>query len=229
MTHRDQRPIVVSDLKVDGDTDQVVASLTAKTPASISRRVEELCREAQGQIRIRAVYRACDVQHAEGERVIVGGVSFRSCMLAEQLTDARHAFPFVLTCGSDVDSLSAKAADPFESYCIEAIAHVQLRDACQALLHRIQTTHDTLALASMYPGAGRPDLWPIEQQGPLFALLGDVEAAIGVRLTDNYMMIPMKTISGIAHPSASGFVSCQHCNREDCESRSGSAQSWFGT
>jgi hypothetical protein len=138
------------------------------------------------------------------------------------------AFPFVITCGVDVDSLAAEVDGAFWSYCVETIAHVTLRDATRTFMKRIQELEDTTSLASMCPGTGRAGLWPIEQQRPLFALLGDVEGAIGVRLSEDYMMVPMKTISGIAFPSSSGFVSCQHCDREDCDSRSADAVDWFG-
>ena len=39
--------------------------------------------------------------------------------------------------------------------------------------------------------------WPIEEQQPLFRLLGDTERAVGVRLTDSMLMVPTKSVSGI--------------------------------
>jgi hypothetical protein len=220
--------VVVSDLPIEGDTSEVIARLTARTPTAISRRVEDLCEEANERIDIQAVYRSCTVQQDTDERVIVGGTSFRSGMLSEQLTDAAEAFPFVITCGSEVDALAAAAGGAFWSYCVETVAHVRLRGACAALLHRIQSAHSLQRLVSMSPGTGRRGLWAIEEQRPLFGLLGDVEAAIDVRLTGDYMMIPRKTVSGIAYPSASGFISCEHCDREDCEDRVCPADGLFG-
>ena len=61
--------------------------------------------------------------------------------------------------------------------------------------------------------------WPIEEQGPLFRLLGDVEASIGVRLTRNLLMLPAKSISGFYFPTEVSFYSCQLCPRKRCESR----------
>ena len=58
------------------------------------------------------------------------------------------------------------------------------------------------------------------KQVELFSLLGDAPADIGVTLTDSYLMVPNKTISGIRFPTSVDFRSCQVCHREDCPSRS---------
>lgn len=42
--------------------------------------------------------------------------------------------------------------------------------------------------------------WPLTQQQPLFTLLGDPEASIGVQLTDSLLMIPNKSLSGSGLP-----------------------------
>jgi hypothetical protein len=71
----------------------------------------------------------------------------------------------------------------------------------------------------MNPGSGDARLWPIGQQRPLFELLGDVEAAIGVRLTPSFLMVPNKSVSGILFPTEVRFESCQLCTRENCPRR----------
>jgi len=60
---------------------------------------------------------------------------------------------------------------------------------------------------------------PISQQKQLFQLLGDVESAVGVGLTDSFLMMPNKTVSGIFFPTEVNFVSCQLCTRENCPRR----------
>jgi len=72
----------------------------------------------------------------------------------------------------------------------------------------------------MSPGSGDVDVWPIEQQRELFALFGGGAKDIGVELTDSYLMIPNKTVSGIRFPAGTDFRTCQVCRREICESRS---------
>jgi hypothetical protein len=61
--------------------------------------------------------------------------------------------------------------------------------------------------------------WPIEQQRPLFSLLGNVEASIGVKLNKSLLMIPRKSVSGVYFPNEVTFYNCQLCPRERCEGR----------
>ena len=72
-------------------------------------------------------------------------------------------------------------------------------------------------LSSMSPGSLSD--WPIEEQKPLFSILGDVETAIGVTLTENFLMVPTKSISGIYFPTDLPFYNCQLCSRKNCDSR----------
>jgi hypothetical protein len=74
-------------------------------------------------------------------------------------------------------------------------------------------------VAAMHPGSGDADVWPIEQQVELFSILGDVEALIGVKLTDSMLMIPTMSVSGVIFPTETEFETCQVCHREDCPRR----------
>ena len=72
-------------------------------------------------------------------------------------------------------------------------------------------------MSSMSPGSLQD--WPITQQSELFRVLGDVESEIGVRLTESYLMLPMKSVSGLCFPTETSFESCQLCPRDDCPGR----------
>lgn len=71
----------------------------------------------------------------------------------------------------------------------------------------------------MAPGSGAADVWPITQQKTLFAIFGNVEELIGVKLTDSCLMIPIKSVSGIFFPTIAKFESCMLCPRDVCPRR----------
>ncbi|MFM8320526.1 MAG: vitamin B12 dependent methionine synthase, partial [Chloroflexota bacterium] len=73
--------------------------------------------------------------------------------------------------------------------------------------------------ATMNPGSGDVDVWPIEQQAGLFRLLGDGPERIGVRLGETFLMSPVKTVSGILFATEKDFRTCQVCRREGCPNR----------
>lgn len=61
--------------------------------------------------------------------------------------------------------------------------------------------------------------WSITEQRALFDLLGDVDGLLGVRLTENFLMLPRKSVSGLLFPSDRPFVSCRLCDKSDCPGR----------
>ena len=86
-----------------------------------------------------------------------------------------------------------------------------------ALNAHLKTCYKLGKTSAMSPG--RLANWPIREQRPLFSLLGDPETAIGVHLTESFLMIPNKSVSGIRYPTEESFESCQLCPREGCPNR----------
>ena len=84
-------------------------------------------------------------------------------------------------------------------------------------LAEVEKTFHVGASSIKNPGS-HPD-WPLREQGPLFRLLGDVAGAIGVTLSESFVMLPTKSVSGILFPTDSDFASCQLCPREECPNR----------
>jgi hypothetical protein len=74
-------------------------------------------------------------------------------------------------------------------------------------------------MSRMAPGSGAANVWPLTQQKALFSIFGDVEDMIGVKLTDRYLMVPIKSVSGIFFLHENPFVSCMLCPRENCVGR----------
>jgi hypothetical protein len=72
-------------------------------------------------------------------------------------------------------------------------------------------------LSRMSPGSLAD--WPIQEQRPLFKILGNTEKMIGVHLTESLLMVPTKSVSGIRFPTEESFESCQLCPREECPNR----------
>ncbi len=87
-----------------------------------------------------------------------------------------------------------------------------------------QQLHDDLCskfalkkISFMSPGSLQD--WPLEAQGQLFQLLPEVEAALGVHLTESLLMVPIKSVSGIYFQTEVSFFNCQLCQRGKCPGR----------
>jgi hypothetical protein len=148
-----------------------------------------------------------------------GRARFVSKVLRANLEEVERVFPYVATCGPELDTIPLADDDIFGQFCRDTIKEIALYAAISHLNGYLKEAYALEKLVSMNPGSGDVDVWPIEQQRELFAFFGDVEAAIGVVLTDSCLMVPNKSVSGLLYPSEHDFASCQLCHREKCPGR----------
>ena len=181
--------------------------------------VQGLLDRALAAARPKAAYKLCAVGGRGSEKVEIEGTEFTSQVLARNLEGVECVFPYVATCGTELEPLEEACPDLFTRYCLDVLKELALAAARNHLLEHLRAAHGATGLSSMNPGSGDARLWPLGQQRPLFKLLGDVEAAIGVRLTPSLLMQPNKSVSGILFPSEEHFESCRLCTRENCPRR----------
>ncbi len=126
-------------------------------------------------------------------------------------------FPFLITIGDELEKAASAQSDLLRQYYLETIADLALSAAAEHLDGHIRRIFGLKMLGSMSPGSLED--WPLEEQKPLFALLGETEHRLGVRLTDSLLMLPRKSISGIFFPVEESFTTCRLCPRPQCQGR----------
>lgn len=179
--------------------------------------VEDLVQIAQPLIEPKVLYKLCYIAEKLAEGVIIEGQQFNSMVLRKNLDKIERVFPFVITIGKKFGEKLETCSDLLEKFYFDTIGNVALNQVRMALKDHLKQQYALEKTAFMAPGS-LPN-WPIEQQKPLFRLLGDVQASIGVELTESLLMLPAKSVSGIYFPTETSFFSCQLCPRERCESR----------
>jgi len=170
--------------------------------------------------RPKAVYQEAFIEERLQAGVVLNGFAFHSAVLAQNLATVERVFAFVATCGAEVDQARKPDGDMLHDYWWDVIKAAMLESAWSFLQRHLTEKYDLQKTASMSPGSGDAEIWPIQQQKMLFALLGDVQSQAGVVLTDSSLMIPNKSISGILFPTAVDFRTCRLCHRRECPSRS---------
>ena len=209
--------IVIDPIPFAIDLDDLKKKLHISSGSSLERDLEDLAREAAALAKPKALYKVAYIDSRQEEYVVVAGIRLTSRVLRVNLDTVTRIFPYVVTCGSEMESWAAAVGDMLYSYWADTIKEVALRQAGAALLAHLRETYRLGKTSAMSPGSLQD--WPIQQQRPLFQLLGNVEEAIGVCLTDSLLMIPNKTVSGIRFPVEGSFESCQLCPRESCPNR----------
>ena len=179
--------------------------------------IQPLVDVAMTLIEPRALYDIHYIEEKLEDAVIVDGRRLTSRVLRKNLGQVERIFPFVITLGSKLGEKQTASSDLLENFYLDTIGNVALNSARKKLKRHLESKFAIGKISSMAPGSLAD--WPIEEQAPLFKLLGDVDASIGVKLTDSMLMLPAKSISGIFFPTEVSFISCQLCPRARCESR----------
>jgi hypothetical protein len=176
-----------------------------------------LANEALAVAAPKALYKVVYVDSRDDDEVVLDGIALKSRVLAVNLADVHRVFPFLVTCGNELDRWAMSKSDLLERFYADAILDIVLRSARKAMKKEISQRFQLSKTAVMTPGSLGD--WPIEQQRSLFSILGDTEQRIGVRLTESLMMTPVQSISGILFSTKVDFASCQLCPREGCPKR----------
>ena len=170
----------------------------------------------------KAVFDVAYIENKDGDSMEIGGVEFKSRVLRINLDKVERVFPYVVTCGRELDEIDIPSTDFIKGYFLDQIKETAVVLARQYVEGYLKKRYALGQLSRMAPGAGAGDDWPITQQKELFSLFGGrekVEELIGVRLTDSFLMVPIKSVSGIFFPTEIRFESCQICPREQCIGR----------
>ena len=201
----------------DLDVPALLKKLRIEGKPGFEARCTRLAREAARLARPKAVYRLASVDSKGGGTVVVDGVTLTSGVLRQNLADVHRVFPFVVTCGTELADWAESIDDMLETFWADVIMEEALDAALDTVAEDMVRRYDLGRTSEMNPGSLTD--WPIEQQAQLFSILGDASAQIGVELTETFLMVPIKSISGLRFPSESGFENCQLCPREGCPSR----------
>ena len=180
---------------------------------------EDLVDEVRKVGKPKALYKASFIDKKGEDTVTLDGVTFTSRVLRKNLDSIERVFPYIATCGTEIDGIEVEQGDFQKKMWMNVLKDNLLRASIQFLGENLAQRHRISNLSSMNPGSGDASVWPFEQQGELFKICGDVEKLIGVRMTKSLVLVPDMSLAGIFFPTEVDFQTCQLCHRENCRSR----------
>lgn len=210
---------ILDDLVFQPDPDALLRQVHVAPDSALGAEILDLLARAVPIARPKAIYAESFVQDRGADTVTINDVVFTSAVLRSNLAEVDRVFPYIATCGTELDEALGRQDDGFLEFCLDCIKEAALFAGVGALRAHLAEAYGLASSSTMNPGSGDVDVWPIEQQAPLFSLFGDVEALIGVRLTDTFLMCPNKSVSGLFFPTEVDFITCQLCHREPCPNR----------
>lgn len=137
----------------------------------------------------------------------------------KHLKGIKTVAPYIQTCGIEIDETKfSDYDDMLLSFWLDTIKVQGLNIARQAAIEFFKDFFSSKNVASVNPGSGPEDLWPIEQLGLLFR---KIESFIPVdaKIIRNAYMLPNKTVCGIFYSTEKPYLTCTECQRENCIGR----------
>ena len=196
---------IVKRLKLDNKNSQYV------------ERLEQLFNKALEIARPKCAYKKVDTEVKDNQTIVIGDVKLNSKILSVYLGGIEYIFPFVATCGKEVSDWAEQRPSILDRFWLDHILDEILNSLVEHHEEHLKVEYGLSRTGSITPGS--IDDWPINQQKPLFDILGDVESAIGVHLLETGVMDPCKSLSGIVFYTKTHFSTCMFCPREDCPKR----------
>lgn len=190
----------------------------ANEDEDLEEELTALMDEADKIARPVALFGVCPVE----DNATVNGVRIPSQLAVEKLAGKNRSFPYIATCGRELEAWSEQyKGDYLAEFWADEVKKKFLWHITQEVLKHIKEHYRTSGhLAALNPGS--LESWPVSGQQELFAILGGrdfVQETIGVIYTDSFLMLPSKTVSGIAFESEVFYENCQHCPLDRCPNR----------
>lgn len=211
------KPIVLDNIPFHANREALAKRLRLSPDSEAWPEVLAMVEHAEAIGRPRALYGVAFIEERGDDYVVVDGERLTSRVLRVNVGDAHRVFPYTATCGQELEAWGEGLDDVLQSYWSEAIREAALRAATAAFMQHLNATFAPGKTATMNPGSLAD--WPLQQQRPLFRVLGDTEALVGVQLLSSNLMVPSKTVSGIRFATEEAFESCMLCPRPDCPGR----------
>jgi hypothetical protein len=209
---------LLTDIPLQLDADVLSERLLRGRQSPVmERQIGELVEEVSRVASPKALYRISYIENRGPEELRIDGVVFKSRVLRKNLDEVERVFPYIVTAGRELEALPVDGDDMFRAFCLDAVKEHVLEQAHQYLESYLEERYQSGKLSHMNPGSLRD--WPLSQQSVLFALFDDVFGQIGVRLTERFLMDPVKSVSGIHFPTEIDFQSCMLCTRNSCAKR----------
>ncbi|MBI4283003.1 MAG: hypothetical protein HY663_00875, partial [Chloroflexi bacterium] len=167
--------------------------------ARIEKMIQDLIDTVTLVARPKVLYKMSTIDRADGRTVEVDGVEFTHHVPTLGFGEGERVFPYVATCGVEVETIKTPPGDVMRGYCLNIIKNVVLRSAGTYFQDHLKTTYHLEEISRIAPGEA---MGTVAQQPKLFSILGDVQGAIGVRMSEHNMMLPEKSNSGIYFETA---------------------------
>ena len=111
---------VLNNVPVKLDLEAVLKRMHVRSKnESIEKGVQELIEMARPIARPKAVYKVAYIENKNGDSLDIDGVKFTSRVLRVNLEKVERVFPYVVTCGRELDEIDIPSQEFMKSYFLD--------------------------------------------------------------------------------------------------------------
>ncbi|MBO5273592.1 MAG: vitamin B12 dependent methionine synthase [Clostridia bacterium] len=201
-------------------SEEEVKEIIERCGEELEDEVTELVETAAEIAAPKTLYGVLPIDARDEKGVTIGGIYIKSELMSRNFFPVSRVFPYISTCGVELEEWSKSLDDPLLEYVADAIKQHYLRLAMSEFNKFIRERYGISGyMPAMNPGSIKE--WPLTGQRELFSIFGYelIKEKIGVTLTDSCLMLPSKTVDGIYFESDHDYENCELCPIKDCPNR----------
>ncbi len=103
--------------------------------------IQELLDQSRAVVKPKALHEISSVSNRNGDSLEIGGVRFTSRVLRINLDKVEAVFPYVVTCGREIDEIEIEHHDITKYYFLDQIKEMVLRIALNHLHDHLKENH----------------------------------------------------------------------------------------
>lgn len=208
---------IISGLEITFDFEALAAKLFLNEGSAEREEFRQLFERASAVANPKAIFFEAPVIGRDSASLTLENTTFNSKVMARVTTGADTVFPFISTCGTELNELEIAPDDFLAEYWLDTIKEDALAQVNRALRQQIVHEFKLPKIAVIYPSD--ENVWPISEQTKLFGIFPENPLIIGVELTESLLMIPNKSTSGLMFPTNKDFIACELCDKPNCPNR----------
>jgi hypothetical protein len=108
---------------------------------NVEKIIRELIETSRSLAKPKAVFEISRVENKCGDSVDIGGVRFTSHVLRVNLDKAERVYPYVVTCGRELDEIKIPPQEVMKCYFLDQIKELVVRSALNYLHDYLKKNH----------------------------------------------------------------------------------------
>lgn len=133
---------VLSSIPVELNLETVLSKLRIRNMnREVENDIQELLDQSRSVVKPKALHEVSSVSNRDGDSLEIGGIRFTSRVLRMNLDKVETVFPYVVTCGREIDEIEIEHHDITKYYFLDQIKEMVLRLALNHLHDHLKENH----------------------------------------------------------------------------------------